>query len=160
MSVETSSLGHVAPSTRRNNGSCPALASNLARALAALMVQPVCGWWQVKHVRPLVPRFWKNGLLAVIVATPGVNVATRPLGSASTSSFGMVGGVACEPWSASLNMRILCAWSIAPGAQSVVWMASMTSIVCADAGGGEPRRQINASPEAEILNAFGNDGRR
>jgi hypothetical protein len=55
-------------------------------------------------------------------------------------------------------MRILCAWSIAPGAQAVVWVGSMTFIVCADAGGGEPpRRHMNASPETDIPNAFGSD---
>ena len=86
-----------------------ALAAKRARASAALMVQPVCGWWQVKHVRPFVPRFWKKALFAVIVATPGWNVAIRPLGSSSISSFLMMRGVGCEPWSGSLWTRMRCA---------------------------------------------------
>jgi hypothetical protein len=43
---------------------------------------------------PVVPIFLKKALLAVIVATPGVNVATSPVGSGLTSSLGMIGGVA------------------------------------------------------------------
>src|SRR5579885_234099 len=41
--VETSSLGHVAPSNRRNSGSVPSLRAKRACADAALIVHPVSG---------------------------------------------------------------------------------------------------------------------
>ena len=69
--LETSSVGHVAPSTTRKIGSEPKLAAKRACTLFALTLQPVCGWWQVKQVRWLVPRFWKKGFPAVRVAPPG-----------------------------------------------------------------------------------------
>src|SRR5215469_1096396 len=54
--VETSSDGHVAPSTRRNSGSFRSVL-NRSCACRALTVQPSSGWWQVKQVRLFVPRF-------------------------------------------------------------------------------------------------------
>src|SRR6516162_11398353 len=73
-----------------------------------------------------------------------------PVGSASTSSCGMIGGVPWELCAASLNTRIVCAWSIAPGAQSRPCVGSMTLTVCADAGGIAPlRKQMSERLAAE-----------
>ena len=60
--VETSRLPQFEPSFVRKIGSRPPDASNLSRTPAGVMVHPLSGRWQVKHVRPFVPRSWKNGL--------------------------------------------------------------------------------------------------
>src|SRR6516164_4735247 len=54
-------------------------------------------------------------------------------------------------------MRIVSAWSIAPGAQFRFWAGSMTSTVCPDAGGAElPRKNVmRARPEMENLSGDG-----
>jgi len=46
-------------------------AANRSAALSELRPQPFWGWWQVKHVRPLVPRVRKKGLLGITVAPFG-----------------------------------------------------------------------------------------
>ena len=63
--VDTSASGQVAPSTGRNSGSVPWLASKRARICTGVIVHPALGSWQVTHERPLVPIGLKKGLSAV-----------------------------------------------------------------------------------------------
>jgi hypothetical protein len=112
-----------------------------------------------EKVRPLVPKFWKNGFNAVKVGPSGWKVAIFPLGSSWTLSLGMIAGVGCDPRSASLNLRIFCAWAIAAGAHSRVWAGSLLLAVCADddGGGGPSRKKMSARPEAGNLNVWNSE---
>src|SRR5215831_11915600 len=65
-SVVTSPLGQLPASTRLNSGSRPPDATNFSWTTAGVRVQPAAGSWQVAHVRELVPRGWKNGLVTSI----------------------------------------------------------------------------------------------
>jgi hypothetical protein len=72
-------------------------------------------------------------------------VAIFPLGSSWTLNLGMIAGVGCDPRSASLNLRIFCAWAIAAGANAGVSAGLLLLVVCAHAGlrgsEGEPRNR-------------------
>jgi len=64
-------LGQFAPSTGANSGSLPPVAAYTSRACSALIPMAFAVWWQVKQVRPFVPRGWKKALEAVVVAPAG-----------------------------------------------------------------------------------------
>src|SRR5476649_2198845 len=79
-SVPTAASGETAPSTGRNTGSSPALAVKRADKPSGVMLQPLPGWWQLTHARPL-PKGLKKGLL-VSIAPALLTVSEAP------SSFG------------------------------------------------------------------------
>src|SRR6266567_9445664 len=60
--VDTSSLGQLAPSTGWNTGSRPSVELKRARRSGGVILQASREMWQLPHVRPFVPRLWKNGL--------------------------------------------------------------------------------------------------
>src|SRR6266850_5380613 len=64
--VDMSSVGQLLPSTARNTGSMPSLASKRACTCPADIDQPWSTRWQLLQLRPLVPRLWKNAVLVSI----------------------------------------------------------------------------------------------
>src|SRR5215470_1953459 len=87
LTVETSALGQLEPSLVRNMGSVPALASNFACTSAGVIVHAELEMWHELHVRPFVPRFWKNGFVMSI--PPFVPyVLSTPVASIDFSGFG------------------------------------------------------------------------
>jgi len=70
--------GEFAPSTSRKTGSSPLVFSNRSRTSAGEIVQPVLSTWHEAHVRPLVPRLWKNGLFTSSARPSNVAVRRTP----------------------------------------------------------------------------------
>src|SRR5215813_1799509 len=93
---DTSASGHVAPSLRLKSGSLPLVWLKREAAPAALIDHPSCGRWQLKQLRPLVPRLWKNALCAVEVTPPGWYVANFPLALAEVTTRAMALGIALD----------------------------------------------------------------
>src|SRR6185437_13893344 len=88
--VETSSLGHVAPSTGRKIGSVPAVRKKRSATSGGEIPQPVACTWHDEHERPFVPSDTKNGLWTSI--PPAVlTVCTRPVASGIGGSATVVG---------------------------------------------------------------------
>ena len=78
------------------------MASKRSRTPAGVMVHPVSGRWQVKHVRPFVPRSWKKGLSVsmwpavekVWAAPVGFTNGSRRLGLLSPKAIHAIAGAA------------------------------------------------------------------
>src|SRR5215470_430636 len=87
LTVETSALGQLEPSLVRNMGSVPALASNFACTSAGVIVHAELEMWHELHVRPFVPRFWKNGFVMSIPPLV-LYVLSTPVLSIDFSGFG------------------------------------------------------------------------
>ena len=64
----------------------------MVKRVAGVVDQLFCGWWQLKHVLPLVPRFWKNDRLEVVTGPPGKYVVVCPLMSKVVLISGRVAG--------------------------------------------------------------------
>src|SRR5260370_5476303 len=59
---ENPPVGAFEPSLIRKIGSSPFVALKMALMRAVEMPSPSSSLWQLLQVRPLMPRFWKNGL--------------------------------------------------------------------------------------------------
>jgi hypothetical protein len=59
---EKNPVGAFEPSLIRKSGSVPLVALKMALMRAVEMPRPSSSLWQLLQVRPLMPRFWKNGL--------------------------------------------------------------------------------------------------
>ena len=64
--VDTSAPSQFDPSLVRKIGSRPSVSSNRSRSSSGVIVHACAGRWQVKQVRPFVPRSWKNGFVLSI----------------------------------------------------------------------------------------------
>src|SRR5471032_3559415 len=91
-SVPTAASGETAPSTGRNTGASPALAVTRADNPAGVMLQPLPGWWQLTHARPL-PNGLKKGL-PVSIAPALLKVSEAP-SSFGTGASGTAAGCVC-----------------------------------------------------------------
>src|SRR5713226_7476053 len=53
-------------------------------------VQASDGWWQDTHLRPFVPRSWKNAFMVASVSPAVFTSANAPLGSGKRAKAGIV----------------------------------------------------------------------
>src|SRR6266496_3612753 len=68
-------LGALDPSLMRNSGWRPSVLVKVERIFESEMPSPLSSLFQLLHVRPLIPSFWKNGFAVSML--PAVECTSR-----------------------------------------------------------------------------------
>ena len=81
--------------------------------------QLFCGWWQLKQVRPLVPRDWKKERSEVVTAPAGKYVEVWPMRFTVVVVCGKVAGVLPRRMAGSTGTLSACCHAAVTHAGSV-----------------------------------------